>query len=232
MAGRRLHRGRRAAVWGRGTEGRWDRGRRIIGCCTSLTYPSASAGTRCRRDLRAREAALGLHRDLPGRRGRLATCCRTRSQRRPFDLVGAMIPDGHDVRADHREVGDMHGARLHRDRRARGVGHLPGSPSSQSLGRGAEAGGSLGPARSLWRPSSPTSSSPCPTRLAERRDVDHFEPAAPRARGEVGSRAVPSPPLRTRRRRGLTHRPGRAPFSRGGTRAGVFGAIYVYIQTG
>jgi hypothetical protein len=26
----------------------------------------------------------GLHRDLPGQRGRLATCCRTRPQRRPF----------------------------------------------------------------------------------------------------------------------------------------------------
>jgi hypothetical protein len=53
------------------------------------------------------------------------------------------------------------------------------SPVRRALSHWAAArtGGSLGPARSLWRPSSPTSSSPCPTRLAERRDVGHFEPA-------------------------------------------------------
>jgi hypothetical protein len=51
------------------------------------TSSSGPAGPRCRP---LPWSARRLHRDLPVRRGRLATCCHTRPQRRPFDPDGAM----------------------------------------------------------------------------------------------------------------------------------------------
>jgi hypothetical protein len=121
----------------------------------SSTCPSRPAQPRCRPSPRP---GLGLHRDLPGQRGRLATCCRPRPQRRPYrnwpdrpvwprvrreggDAVQAVAGQGarfgdsvtycRDDRADHREP---YGVRA-RGRKAHGVACSPARAISS--GRGA-----------------------------------------------------------------------------------------------